>query len=675
MSGSRPLDSGSPGAHGSPASGEHRDLEEQLALQRRILEAVAERDEEIRVLRRALDERSACLASHPDVIRLRERWLEAKERVVRLEGRIEELQDGAVARVPAPAGSERGSPARSFAACTIVCRNYLAQARALFESLREREPAARLYLLVLDAEPDTVEVDAAIEVVSPGRLPIPDFPSMSFKYGVVEFNTAVKPYFLSLLLDAYGEEEVVYFDPDILVTRRLDELRDALASSSIVLTPHITTPIPEDGLTPSEPDIMVSGAYNLGFIGLRATSETRRFLSWWARRLEDGCRIDVSHGLFTDQKWIDLVPGLFPDTTILRHPGYNVAFWNLHEREIERAEGRYLVNGLPAAFFHISGFDPRRPDLVSKHQTRTRVEPGSGLARLLEEYAARLERHGWASAREDEYGYERFADGLRVHPLLRRLYLGLDEEKRRALGDPYRDLGPTGFRAWATRPRPESGGLSYFLLELYEARVDLQEAFPDVRGRDRGAFLEWARTQGTLEMDYAPDLVREPEAEPSSNGEHPPEEGAPGDPFVRLEPTHYEALVDRIRHRVDASLPEGATVAVVSRGDYRLMHLGGRQAWHFPRADNGLYAGYHPRTSDDAISHLEELRASGADYLLFPATSAWWLDYYDDFHRHLDGRYARLVDDPAVCVIYALDTRPPAEAAVGHEASNGRTEP
>lgn len=641
----------------------------QRALQQRILEAVSDRDEEIRRLRRGLAERTAELAEQPEMVALRERWLDAKERLVLAGERVAELERGASGSGESAGRTGHADPDRPLAACTIVCRNYLAQARALFESLAENEPATRRYLLVLDAEPADVDVDARIEVVSPGRLPIPDLASMSFKYGVVEFNTAVKPYFLSLLFDDYGEDEVVYFDPDILVMRRLDELREALAASSIVLTPHITRPIPDDGLTPSEPDIMVSGAYNLGFIGLRGTPETRGFLSWWAGRLEDGCRIDVARGLFTDQKWIDLVPGLYPDTTILRDPGYNVAFWNLHEREIDVVDGRYTVNGGPAAFVHISGFDPERPDLVSKHQTRTRVEPGSGLASLLEDYAGRLVRHGWREAREQEYGYARFADGVRVHPLLRRLYLGLGREERGRLGDPYRDLGPGGFRDWATRPRSECGGLSYFLLDLYEARVDLQEAFPDVRGRDRDAFVEWARTQGTVEMDYSPELVRDPVSR-DADAEAPSAD--PARVSSKVDPSHYEALVDRIRHRVDSALPEGATVAVVSRGDYRLMHLGGRQAWHFPRADNGLYAGYHPRTSVDAISHLEHLRAAGADYLLFPATSGWWLDYYDGFHRHLDGRYRRLVDDPDVCVIYALDGDA-AGAAAANGGGDGRT--
>lgn len=627
-------------------------VEAQLVLQRRILRTLAGREAE---------HRASLYAESPDAFagedpasapdpeafeRLRSRWLSAKERIVELEERLEGTATASLETGPAG-----GHLDRPFAACTIVCRNYLAHARALLESLAEAEPAVRRYLLVLDAEPGEVDVDPGVEVISPRRLRVPDFAAMSFKYGIVEFNTAVKPYLLSLLMDEYGEEEVAYFDPDILVMRRLDELRQTLAGSDIVLTPHITRPIPHDGLAPSEPDIMVSGAYNLGFIAVRATGEGKRFLEWWERNLEDGCRIDVPSGLFTDQKWIDLVPGLFPGTSILRDHTYNVAFWNFHERVIGRDGDGYLVNGRPAGFFHISGFDPRRPDLVSRHQTRTTVEPDSGLADLLAEYADRLERHGWADAREEEYGYDRFADGLRVHPFFRALYLRLPPEVRERFGDPFTDLGPRGFREWATRPRPECGGLSYFVQEIYQGRIDLQEAFPDVRDRDRPPFLEWARTQGPLEMGYDPALVRDPEAEP---GDAPAEASTAEDGEGRSE--HYGALVDRIRSVTDGALPAGATVAVVSRGDYRLMHLGGRQAWHFPRAESGVYAGYHPRTSDDAIEHLETLREAGADFLLFPATSVWWLDHYDGFREHLEGRYRRAVDEPAVCVAFDLQT-------------------
>ena len=637
-------------------------VETQLVLQRRILEVLADREAEIRELRigraRATrtEDAGQTNGTGPDGARaaLRERWLRGRERQFELEERVASLE--AALGGGSDAVTSPPDPDRPFAACTIVCRNYLAHARTLMSSLARHEPSVRRYLLVLDGRSGDLEVDGGITVVAPDRLRIQAFEAMSFKYGVVEFNTAVKPYLLSLLFDEFGETEVVYFDPDIVVERRLDELRAELGATSIVLTPHLTEPIPDDGLTPSEREIMISGAYNLGFIGLRSTPETHRFLEWWKTRLEDGCRIDVAKGLFTDQKWIDLVPSLFPDSRILRDPTYNVAFWNLHERRVDGGRGAYRVNGRPAAFFHISGFDPTRLDRVSKHQTRTSVEPGSALAELLADYASRLFDAGWQTAREEEYGYLRFDDGVPVPDLLRTLYLGLTSGERARFGDPFRNLGPGGFRDWATRPRDESGGLSYFMLEIYAARIDLREAFPDVRGRDRDGFREWARTQGPIEMGYDPVLVRSsPDPEPGADMGGPRSEPA-GASLERggADPRYYDGLVDRIRGAVEATTPAGSTILVVSRGDYRLGHLEARHAWHFPRAANGLYAGYHPQTSADAIEHLETLRAAGAEYLLFPATASWWLDYYDDFRAHLDERHDRILDDADVCRIYAL---------------------
>lgn len=94
-------------------------------------------------------------------------------------------------------------------------------------------------------------------------------------------------------------------------------------------------------------------------------------------------------------------------------------------------------------------------------------------------------------------------------------------------------------------------------------------------------------------------------------------------------------------------------MAVVSRGDGDLLELEHRMGWHFPEARPGVYAGHHPADSDAAIATLEEARARGARWLLFPGTSFWWLEHYDRFRDHLDDSYACAWRDPR-CVIYDL---------------------
>jgi SAM-dependent methyltransferase len=118
----------------------------------------------------------------------------------------------------------------------------------------------------------------------------------------------------------------------------------------------------------------------------------------------------------------------------------------------------------------------------------------------------------------------------------------------------------------------------------------------------------------------------------------------------------YQQLIHRIRGIVCAALPDEATVVVVSRGDDALLALDGRMAWHFPQDESGVYAGYYPADSAAAIAHLEALRARGGQFLLFPATSLWWLDHYTELAQYLDDTYRRVVRHEDTCVIYDLRT-------------------
>jgi GT2 family glycosyltransferase len=115
----------------------------------------------------------------------------------------------------------------------------------------------------------------------------------------------------------------------------------------------------------------------------------------------------------------------------------------------------------------------------------------------------------------------------------------------------------------------------------------------------------------------------------------------------------YRELRTRIRETVQAKVPTGSTVLVISKGDSSLLELPERQGWHFPQTDRGAYNGHHPESSGAAIAHLESLRTRGAEYLLIPQPSFWWLDYYTELRQHLETRYTKL-DQDASCAVYRL---------------------
>jgi|GEM_PF-406007 len=396
------------------------------------------------------------------------------------------------------------------AGCTIIARNYLAQAQVLAHSFRQYVPNGRFYVLIIDGPPDLVSSKDGFQVIRIEQLQIPRLTDMCFKYDVTELSTAVKPTLLRLLLSEFNEEQVIYFDPDILIARPLYELHEAMAAADIVLIPHLLDPIPDDGHRPSEKDILLAGAYNLGFLGIRRSSTVDRFLAWWEERLAEDCRVDVARGIFVDQKWIDLVPGMFPGTVVLRDASYNVAHWNLYARKISQDGERFFVNSRPLAFFHFSGFDAHSPETISKHQDRVRIEDEPSLRNLLRLYRDLLYAHGYDESSRWEYGFSRFSDGQPVSRGMRLVYQGLTPVERAVFGDPFRAGPETNgtFRDWILK-RSAATGIAPIVSWLLGQRPDLARAFPDPYGANQAEFREWLAAHGRDELGVGPELLDE----------------------------------------------------------------------------------------------------------------------------------------------------------------------
>jgi GT2 family glycosyltransferase len=130
--------------------------------------------------------------------------------------------------------------------------------------------------------------------------------------------------------------------------------------------------------------------------------------------------------------------------------------------------------------------------------------------------------------------------------------------------------------------------------------------------------------------------------------------GGQDEGFVASRRLGYRHLVAQIREDVARSVPCGASVLVVSRGDRELVDLEGRDAHHFPQDAKGGYLGHHPRDSDDAVARLEALRARGAEYLVLPTSASWWLEHYGGFAEHLRRCYP--ATELETCSIFRLES-------------------
>ncbi len=377
-------------------------------------------------------------------------------------------------------------------ACTIVANNYLAYARAFTRSFLARHPEGKVCVLIVDRpQPGHHYEDEPFAVTFADQLGIPGFPHVAFRYSIVELNTAVKPWFLLHLHRTLGLDRVCYFDPDILVLGDLGELYERLGRADAVLTPHLTAPI-EDRAVPNEREILLSGIYNLGFLGLGFNERTLAFLDWWARRLYRECLREVERGLFVDQRWMDFAPAFLPNAEILRDPGYNAAYWNLAHRAFERRGDGWRVNGVPLRFFHFSGYDFRRPELISKFQNRFTFAERPDVLPLFELYGERIRAEGQEEVQDYPYRYDFFDNGARVPEIARHTLRQVDPEGKR-WPDPFATGGADSFFDWLRQPAGDSPAipLPRLALILWDHHQNLQSSFPRLWGEDRLRFAHW----------------------------------------------------------------------------------------------------------------------------------------------------------------------------------------
>jgi hypothetical protein len=236
--------------------------------------------------------------------------------------------------------------------CTIIAMNYLPQAMALLDSTRKIYPDIEFWILVTDSERREIPYLSSAIILLPEDLDIPIewLEEMREYYDIVEFATSLKPFLLSTLLSD-GVSSVTYLDPDILLFSELSEGFKAAGEFGTALTPHRLTP--SNILDPefSELEFLRYGIFNLGYICVG--QKAKPMLKWWSERLRWYSTRFPFDVVFTDQKWMNFIPALF-DFKVIRNFGYDLAPWNLDERNLSIVENSYFVNESPLVFIHFS---------------------------------------------------------------------------------------------------------------------------------------------------------------------------------------------------------------------------------------------------------------------------------------------------------------------------------
>lgn len=346
--------------------------------------------------------------------------------------------------------------------------NYFAKAKVLCKSIKQFNSDIKFLLAVSDMIPS--EIDLAGElfdyIYSTRNLSnIDNIDIFYFKHNITELCTAVKPMVAQYIFTTYGADKVVYLDPDTVVFDSLAKMESYLDKYSMIFTPHQLVPEEQDiYVRENEILFLKRGTNNLGFFAVKNDKEGLAFLKWWSDRLMHYCfddslgvlnelRRDGIIGLFTDQKWIDLVPSFFNNYHFIKHPGYNVCTWNLSGRKIYFDGNKYYVNDEPLYFFHFSGFDSG-----AHHSELTKslsfYPHNEDVKYLSDWYKKALEENGEEKYKIMKYHYDAYSSGEKISETDRKL-LHIRKDIHHLVKDPFKKDEGFSFYHWVRKEYPQ----------------------------------------------------------------------------------------------------------------------------------------------------------------------------------------------------------------------------
>lgn len=323
---------------------------------------------------------------------------------------------------------------------TICSKNYFAQAKVLSRSVKKYAKDVDFFVLLADEIGDFDIRDEGINVIEAKKIGIDGYADMAFKYDVIEYNTSVKPFFITKLFNDYRYEKVLYLDPDMALFDSPNLIFKLLDEKDIVLTPHLTKPYLDYVGCTSEEELLFVGTYNLGFIALKNSTTGRHVAQWWSKKLQNQCFADKEDALHVDQKWMDFIPSLYTEQVkILTHPGVNHAFWNMHERTLIDLGSAYRVDNNPLIIFHFSGLNPYNYHDIASKQTKFKktLTDLPQYQRLYDNYVKELFDCDYEHLSKLPYTYNHFENGIFIMRFQRRLYRSLVQDDPSLANNPF----------------------------------------------------------------------------------------------------------------------------------------------------------------------------------------------------------------------------------------------
>jgi hypothetical protein len=330
--------------------------------------------------------------------------------------------------------------------CTYFDHNYLSRGLALYHSLQRHAPGSRLWVLCLSDA--CYRALAALDLPNLVPLRLADFEAADPEVAatrpgrsLIEYYFTCSPAWKLYVLNHEPEAEwVTYLDSDLFFFASPEPVYAEMKDAAFGIIPH--------HFTKRLADMRRFGIYNVGWVSVRHCDEGIAALRWWRERCIEWCHDFVEGDRFADQRYLDRLPGLFPNIHVIQHLGANLAPWNFADLRVEWRDETILVEGrYPLLFFHFHGVKRAGRYYFNSHRVFHAPFPNLVRQRIYQPYivalaAAELEASSYL---EDEQmkPIRQLAVGSRldhVFNVFRKARLvafrGIDVVTRRAIASP-----------------------------------------------------------------------------------------------------------------------------------------------------------------------------------------------------------------------------------------------
>lgn len=239
--------------------------------------------------------------------------------------------------------------------CTSFDSNYLARGLAMSRSLARHCPGAVIFALALD--------DYCYDFLTkledhPHLRPIrlADLEKADHELFVTagsrsraEYIFTIKPCLVLYLIKLYSNLDMVtYIDADLYFFSSPEPIFEELGSGNVAIIPHRFAP---NLRYMAE----TRGFYNAGWFSIVNNLEGRKCLDWFRERCLEWCYDRVEEGRYADQKYLESFAGVAEGVVAIKHPGGNVASWNLGNGGLKLSDGEIYVEDARLIFFHYQG--------------------------------------------------------------------------------------------------------------------------------------------------------------------------------------------------------------------------------------------------------------------------------------------------------------------------------